>query len=526
MEAIKENVLVFKDLDSMLQTLNADPYQRYYLCDCPECNHHEAYVYKNNPFILQCNRQKRCGVTFHIRFKENAKEMTVYHNPKKDERPLTEKQLNQIDWLTDFLDRAKDYYHSDTLENFRGLSRKTTKPYIVDLKSEAAVKYMFLMTRELFAKDYTGIDFMTKRNLIFPIKNEQGKVEGLLLRSTLDPSIKKKEIQLFVKPNARYFVSDIPEHCKNVIITESIIDGLSFREIDPNVGLLATTGAKKIRQVIDYVKENKDKLKDKHFIIAFDNDEAGKEWGSKIADVLDLEGHRFNYFQYDKGYKDPNEFLQRDRESFEKAYLNTKKEVEREVNDLTVKIKNMTYLPDKDIALATLQYGELTLNGIKVEEHKGAVFVQYPKIKGKDEKYYNVYSFSSKAPYDFDKRMIEGTLIKNYYELKYTTKDKVKDEVIQLPFTGSFNPIILKERELPDGKKSVDVAYKSVILHNAIVGQSENTGNMYVGFPFYHDKEDKVRNYVNSTKEFTQKIISEALKGEEKKKQDEKEYSM
>ncbi|WP_230396924.1 hypothetical protein [Bacillus cereus] len=75
-------------------------------------------------------------------------------------------------------------------------------------------------------------------------------IDRILLRSTIDPNLAKKEIQLQVNPksNAKDYFKDIPEKASHIVIGESPIDAYSFREIDSGVGIYALYRIKKVEK--------------------------------------------------------------------------------------------------------------------------------------------------------------------------------------------------------------------------------------------------------------------------------------
>ena len=64
------------NLQDLLINLNAKKSGYYYLVTCPECGHHEAYLYISDiekyqkgeidKIPVRCNRQNKCGVTTYI----------------------------------------------------------------------------------------------------------------------------------------------------------------------------------------------------------------------------------------------------------------------------------------------------------------------------------------------------------------------------------------------------------------------------------------------------------------------------
>ena len=66
---------------------------------------------------------------------------------------------------------------------------------------------MFEYANGLLPKNYADNHWMCQRNLVFPLFGDDGCVDRILLRSSINPNIEPKEIQLIVNPSndARIF---------------------------------------------------------------------------------------------------------------------------------------------------------------------------------------------------------------------------------------------------------------------------------------------------------------------------------
>src|SRR5699024_8109114 len=250
---------------------------------------------------------------------------------------LTDEQVEAIDWLQRSLNHLDEFGVSDVLnQEYRGLSRETTKGFVIDFQNKNLVNLMFHKTYPLFNKDYRNNDFMCERNLVLPIYGEDGHVERVLLRSSINPNPEPKEIQLIVNPSkeARDFFVDVPDGAETIVITEALFDGLSFREIDPEVGFIALTGSQKTRQVEEYLKMNRDKLSDKNILVAMDNDKAGLDAQDKLVDVIGNHGIGKDWalFDYPVCISDPNEFLRLSKDEFLRSYERSIKAFKKDKN--------------------------------------------------------------------------------------------------------------------------------------------------------------------------------------------------
>lgn len=318
--------LVFQNIENALDELNAKDKGHYYICNCPECNEHEAFIYKNNINFIQCNRENHCGERMLLQYYEKRSVHPEREQIKKTFPSLTNDQEDALTWSMRLFSFAKTGLKSETLDNgYRGLSKENVRKYIVDLQSKEVVQYFFKKTNSLLGKDYSNNSWMCKRNLVLPLYDKNNILDRVLLRSSIDPTLEPKEIQLIMNPSKdmKDFFIDIPKKAKTVVFSESLLDALSFREVDGNCGYIALTGASKTRQVQAYIHENKNLFTDKHILIAMDDDKAGWRATRKLVDTLRTEGivENVSLFRYRDGYKDTNEFLQGNRAGFEKSYL-------------------------------------------------------------------------------------------------------------------------------------------------------------------------------------------------------------
>lgn len=333
-------VLSYVKLEDMLEEREAKDHGRYFICNCPSCEKPEAYVYKNNTQFITCNRAEECGSKHRIVY-ENVKsaEDVKLDSLKKQHPKLTDEQVDSINWLKKAFNHFPENEESDLLnEGYRGLSPETTKHFVIDFQDENLVNAMFHKIEPLFDKDYRNNSFMTERNLISPIYDDDGNLERMLLRSSINEKTKLKEISLIIDPSkdTRDFFIDVPDEAETIVVTEALFDSLSFREIHDDVGFIALTGSLKTRQVESYFKENEEFFKDKNILFALDNDNAGNNALQNLVRAVENNdiGNDWNVFDYGdnwtvfnpdekKEITDPNDFLQESREHFNEQYVDS-----------------------------------------------------------------------------------------------------------------------------------------------------------------------------------------------------------
>jgi len=318
--------LVYQNIENALDELNAEDKGRYYICNCPECNEHEAFIYKNNTKFIQCNRENHCGERMLLQFHEKENVHPEREKIQKTFPSLSDDQKEALTWSMRLFSFAKTGTKSEVLDDgYRGLSKGNIRKHIVDLQNKEVTQYFFKKTSSQLGKDYSNNSWMCKRNLVFPLYGENNLLDRILLRSSIDPTLEPKEIQLIMNPSkdTKDFFMEIPAEAKTVVLSESLLDALSFREVDPHCGFIALTGASKTMQVQEYIRKNKDAFTDKHILVAMDDDKAGWKATRKLVETLEKEnvGENISLFRYGDGYKDANDFLQGNRTLFTKRYL-------------------------------------------------------------------------------------------------------------------------------------------------------------------------------------------------------------
>src|SRR5688500_19442112 len=146
--------LVYQNIENALDELNAEDKGRYYICNCPECNEHEAFIYKNNTNFIQCNRENHCGERMLLQFHEK----NVHPEREKIQKTfpsLSDDQKEALTWSMRLFSFAKTGTKSEVLDDgYRGLSKGNIRKHIVDLQNKEVTQYFFKKTSSLLWKDY------------------------------------------------------------------------------------------------------------------------------------------------------------------------------------------------------------------------------------------------------------------------------------------------------------------------------------------------------------------------------------
>lgn len=314
--------MVLMDINTKLEELEARNHGDYWIVRCPVCGRKEAYIYrddvikhqKNSKFKIpiRCNRLNKCGKTSYI------EDVDIKNIPKvldEDIIGISQNGINKLNALV-HLSHCLNGFDFD----WRGISNKTMKANGVIYLRNGLLNFMKTHGKNEYHKRFYSKSY-EDRTLIFPIKNYQGDCERLLLRSTLSHDDKyKKEIGMrLVKHSSEVWNRKdlISPNISTVFVTEGVPDGLSIKEVNQNNGVVSLPGVKKYKQLIKEIKAHEES-RSKKYIVSFDNDDAGIKYIEKLSLEFNKLGINYDFFDLN-GYKDLNEFLQKDRDLFFKT---------------------------------------------------------------------------------------------------------------------------------------------------------------------------------------------------------------
>lgn len=136
--------LVYQNIEDALDELNAEDKGRYYICNCPECNEHEAFIYKNNTNFIQCNRENHCGERMLLQFREKQHTYPITEKIKKSYSNLSADQKEALTWSMRVFSFAKKELQSKAMDNgYRGLSKENVRQHVIDLQNKEVVEHFF-----------------------------------------------------------------------------------------------------------------------------------------------------------------------------------------------------------------------------------------------------------------------------------------------------------------------------------------------------------------------------------------------
>jgi len=221
------------------------------------------------------------------------------------------------DIIVKFSSNRTDYYKK------RGLSDKIITQYKLGYSEQGfnhAIQLANKPNQKPLLQEKINPKFSYYRYFL-PVWDQDGKCRYFITRLDEDSlplgatttykthNPKGYDVRLF---NDRYLYNPFLIE-KAVFIVEGIFDALSLEEIGQQA--LALNSVMNTKRVLDTIKVNVDKFKDKVLIVSPDNDQAGQKLIELAAEIKSL-GLLCEVYPIPDQYKDINEFLINDRSFF------------------------------------------------------------------------------------------------------------------------------------------------------------------------------------------------------------------
>ncbi|MFV0499181.1 MAG: toprim domain-containing protein [Bacilli bacterium] len=277
------NKVHYKNVDEMIDELVIKEKSNYFICKCPECDHDEAFIYKNNLNTIKCSRENNCGETTYIDYEEKIENDKKIIFNENDGMSIEEQEnvktvsviytLKEVDFPTNFTYRGLEKEILKKADVY--LAPKDTK-FEVDFKSDDTVTYPIPINK-LQSR-------LAHYDLIFPIKNKNNWITRLVYRSLDDKQFVKEYCRPLVQSSDDVLKLDLD--LSTVVISESIIDGLSIKQ-SYDAGLYACRGVNKVNKLIAELESKYDFWKDKTILIGLDNDNAGEKYYKVLKNKCD-----------------------------------------------------------------------------------------------------------------------------------------------------------------------------------------------------------------------------------------------
>lgn len=400
---MSKNIQEYTDPDAMLTELNARSHGKYFLCTCPQCQQQEAYMYKTNMNVIFCNRQNECGETTRVLYTEKESTEALKENYGKkstSKKWLSKQEKEELRVLT-----ANMRYFTDELgsfdidkgKNYRGISRGVYQSHLLitpDLEFGTRLLDTFPGIMRRYGRSEESRQRFENRDVVIPFYDEKGQVDRLLLRSTSPDVVYSKEYPKELHCIVQYQKDEVKNYQHNInysqdspiLITESLLNALSVKELDHDVEFIAATGVNHVRQMQAYIQSNSALFKERGAILAFDPDKAGVKAQEKLHALFEKQEIPFEDFPYPDTERDLNDLLQDDPQIFREIWEKVQNECQERVNE-PERVLNLAY--DE---MASFLMNEYEGNVESFEEAKIAILEEV-KEKNKVSLAYTDFSF-------------------------------------------------------------------------------------------------------------------------------------
>ena len=294
LEELKNNIDLLDYIRDQGNNIERVGTNTYRVNPCPACGHFDHFtVYTETNSYSSFNGCCNGGtiIDYLMEVEDMSKKEAISqlkemadeegHIVPSNKKDLSDNEvLNNKEGNRSIVEKARhnkcDYYYK------RGLTDKTIEQYNLGYLPDGCD----------IGKDYKYVLPVSDNYIIFRSDSNNGNEKYRNRGST----------EIF---NSRYFL-DFSLTDKKVFITEGIFDALSLEEM--GLQAVSINSTKNINKLTELIRANKEVFKDKLIVIAFDNDEGGKETTEKLKKVLVEENLSCAALNLGK-YNDVNEYF-------------------------------------------------------------------------------------------------------------------------------------------------------------------------------------------------------------------------
>lgn len=239
-----------------------------------------------------------------------SKDIKTSNVKKQEVKGMEHNQIQEKKYdFTSLADKLHDNCLLAGAEYFKGRGlNKTIKEYKLGY-SEDGYNAAFNQYKELCFNH----DSNKAYKYFIPLFDKNNKVVNLIVRAdnnTKDiPKVRNLKGVDMPLLNQRYIENRIDD--KFIYICEGWADALSLEELGKKA--ISLNGIQNTKKLIKLIMKNKENIKDKIFIIAFDRDESGMEASNKLNEDLNSENIDNFIFKIKENYHDINEFFVENR---------------------------------------------------------------------------------------------------------------------------------------------------------------------------------------------------------------------
>lgn len=320
------------DREKLLLELKPQRKADYYLLECPSCHKKEAFLYDSGVYIT-CNRINNCSYSKSIwdyiqenqgfsnqetlKYLADLANYQLKNTSYDEEKYLKSKEKgNLLEKALTFMKKNLWSQRNEVIEYLesRGYSQEEIRLMDLGYFPEQKKLQEYLIS-EGFSNDLISTSGLntkgmgTSHILSIPYRDSNGVLKGFIVRSLL----KDKELEQINEKKYKYtyglekdtlFNINNAKKSKNLIIVEGYLDCL-IAQVKGLKGVVGTGG----NNLTDNQLDNAVKLGIKHFILALDNDKAGKSGTEKAIKKIYQKDLKVFVVKISSEFKDPDELI-------------------------------------------------------------------------------------------------------------------------------------------------------------------------------------------------------------------------
>lgn len=319
---------LFKEANIVNELSDLSPEDKgdYFLVNCPVCGNHEAYVYKDNPRVIICNRQNKCGtqtdVWDYLKEKHSLDDSGVFRllaekagfeisqqSPEQIQRVRKEQKTQDVLKAADkfFKDQLINSETEKYLLNDRGVPSSALKDFGHNPGYDKTVQQLLLkgFNEELVEGTLGMMRSRDDYKLVVTFYKPNNDILSFIGRrlNAMDSDQDRKYIPFLSFSKNICFGAEKLKNPEYIYIVEGYIDAIIMNALGlPTVALGSNQPSNgQMEQLFSTFKTKK-------YVLCLDNDVAGREGIKKLYSVLRKSG-RTGYIADWYDCKDPNEYL-------------------------------------------------------------------------------------------------------------------------------------------------------------------------------------------------------------------------
>jgi len=314
------------DRAEAVKDLKPEDKGKYYVLNCPKCGKKKAFIYKTG-IHLKCNRLNECGYsqslwdyiqdTKGLSNQETLRELARlagYTLPKLD--GYSEEKAEEAREKSNAFEIALEYFKGelwgrgkealDYLKS-RGYSEDEIKGMELGFYPSQEETWDYLLNKVNSVNTVNSLGLKLKgmgetHKIGIPYRDPVGRLKGFIVRA-INEADPKYLFTAGVKKDTLFNLHEARGR-DTLIVVEGFLDALVCTQRGLE-GVVATGGS----SLTEAQLENALRYHVKSFVLALDNDEAGRNGTEKSLDLITRKGLRAYIITLPEGFKDPDELI-------------------------------------------------------------------------------------------------------------------------------------------------------------------------------------------------------------------------